>query len=111
MANFEEYLYSKFKEGLNLEVWEKIYVSSNQSYKKVVQLALRAEKLTSERLAKGKFQKMKSFEFMSGQFLKKSKSLKSLKNSFRSGAESVSSPKLLDHHDHLGWVYHRLALL
>ena len=70
-----------------------MYVFGNQSYKKVVQLALRAEKLTSERLTKGKFQKRKSFGFMSGQSSKKSKSSESLKNSSESGADLVSSPQ------------------
>ena len=55
VANFEEYLCSKFEKSLNLEVWDKMLVFGNQSYKKVVQLVLRVEKLTSERLAKGKF--------------------------------------------------------
>ena len=36
VANFEDYLYSKFEEGLNLEVREKMSVSDNQSYKEVV---------------------------------------------------------------------------
>ena len=62
----------KFEEGLTLEIREKMSISSNQSYKEIVQLALRAEKLTSEKLARGKFQK---------------------RNSFGSGADSVSSPQ------------------
>ena len=66
VINFEDYLCSKFEEGLNLEVWEKMFVSGNQSYKKVVQLPLRAEKLANERLNRGKFQKRKSFRFLSG---------------------------------------------
>ena len=93
VANFEEYLCSKFEESLNLEVREKMYVSDNQSYKEVVQLTLKAKKLTSERLAKGKFQKRKSFGFMFGQSSKKSRSSESSENSFGSGAESVSSPQ------------------
>ena len=80
------------KKGLNLEVQEKMFIFGNQSYKEIVQLALRAEKLTSERLAKGKFKKMKSFGFMFGQFLKKNRSSESSENSSRLGAESVSSP-------------------
>ena len=48
VANFEEYLCSKFEKGLNLEIREKMFVSGNQSSKEVVQLALRAKKLTSE---------------------------------------------------------------
>ena len=55
VINSEDYLCSKFEEGLNLEVREKMSVSGNQSYKKVVQLALRAEKLANERLNRGKF--------------------------------------------------------
>ena len=81
VANFEEYLCSKFEEGLTLEIWEKMSISSNQSYKEIVQLALRAEKLTSESLARGKFQKRKSFGFVFEQSSKKSKSLESSRNS------------------------------
>ena len=56
-------------------------------------MALRAEKLISERLAKGKFQKRKSFGFVSGKFSKKSRSSESSGNSFGLGANSVSSPQ------------------
>ena len=73
VINFEDYLRSKFEEGLNLEVREKMSVSGNQSYKEVVQLALRVEKLANEKLNRGKFQKKKSFGFLSGQSSKKSK--------------------------------------
>ena len=66
VANLEEYLCSKFEECLPLEIREKMSISGNQSYKEIVQLALRVEKLTSERLAKGKFQKRKSFGFVFG---------------------------------------------
>ena len=44
-------------------------------------------------MAKGKFQKRKGFEFMSGQSSKKSKSFESLGISSGSSAESVSSPQ------------------
>ena len=57
-----------------------------------MQLPLRVEKLTSEKLAKGKIQKRKSFGFMSSQFSKKSRSLESSENSFASSANLVSSP-------------------
>ena len=67
-------------------------VFGNQNYKEIVQLALRAKKLTNERVAKEKFQKRKGFGFMSGQSLKKSRSFESSGNSSRSGAEFVSSP-------------------
>ena len=93
MARFEEYLCSKFEEGLNLEIRKKISVSGSQNYKKMVQLALRVEKLANERGAKGKFQKRKGFGFMSGQSSKKSKSSKSSRNSSGLGAESVNSPQ------------------
>ena len=53
MAGSKEYLCSKFEEGLNLEIREKMFVFSSQNYKEVVQLALRAEKLANERVAKG----------------------------------------------------------
>lgn len=50
LANFvaellgsEEVLSSKFETGLNLKFWERMVVTGNQSFKKVVQLALWAE--------------------------------------------------------------------
>ena len=92
MTGSEEYLCSKFEEWLNLDIREKMSISDSQSYKEMVQLALRAEKLANERGAKGKFQKRKGFGFMTRQSSKKSKSSESLGNSSRSGAESVSSP-------------------
>ena len=55
LANFEEYLCFKFEEGLSLEIREKMSVSSSQSYKKVVQLALKGEKLNRERRSRGNF--------------------------------------------------------
>ena len=51
LANFKEYLCSKFEEGLTLEIRKKMSISGSQSYKKIVQLALRAEKLTSEMMS------------------------------------------------------------
>ena len=91
MAEFEEYLCSQFEEGLNVEIREKMSVSSSQSYKEMVQLALRAKKLANERGAKGKFQKRKGFGFTSGQSSKKSKSFESSRNLSGLGAESISS--------------------
>ena len=70
-ANTEEYLCSKFKDGLNLKVQEKMSVSSNHGYKEVMQLALRVEKLTSVRLAKGKFQKRKVLVYVQAIFEEK----------------------------------------
>ena len=57
VVGFVEYLCSKFEEGLNLEIREKMSIFGNQNYKEVVQLALREKKLANERVAKGKFQK------------------------------------------------------
>ena len=111
VINFEDYLCSKFEEGLNLEVWEKMSMSGNQSYKEVVQLALREKKLANERLNRGKFQKRKNFGFLSGQSSKKRKSSKSSEYSSGSGTESVSSPQAFKDHNHLGYVHHRLVLL
>ena len=91
VAGSEEYLCSKFEEGLNFEIREKMYVFESQNYKEVVQLALRAKKLANERVANRKFQKRKGFGFMSGQSSKKSRSFESSCNSSRLGAESVSS--------------------
>ena len=36
MASFEEYLCSKFEEGLNFEIRKKMSVFGNQNYKEVV---------------------------------------------------------------------------
>ena len=76
---------------MTLEIREKMSMSGSQSYKEIIQLTLRAEKLTSKRLAQGKFQKRKSFEFMSGQPSKKSRSSESSGSSSGSKAEFVSS--------------------
>ena len=46
LANSEEYLCSKFEEGLSSEIREKMSITKTQSYKEVVQLALRAQKLS-----------------------------------------------------------------
>ena len=51
LANSEEYLCSKFEEGLTLEIREKMSVLDSQSYKEVVQLALREKKMTGERMS------------------------------------------------------------
>ena len=64
LANFEEYLCSKFEDGLILEIKEKMLISGSQSYKELVQLALKAEKLISERMSQRKFQKRKRFGFV-----------------------------------------------
>ena len=51
LANFEEYLCSKFKEKLSLEIREKMLITVSQRYKEIIQLALRAEKLIGERMS------------------------------------------------------------
>ena len=66
LSNFEEYLCFKFEKGLTLEIHEKMSVSCGQSYKEVVQLTLKAEKLTGEKISRGKFQKRKGFGFLLG---------------------------------------------
>ena len=68
-------------------------VLGNQSYKEVVQLAFRAEKLIGERRSRGSFQKRKGFGFTSGQSSKKSQSSDSSENSSGSGTDSVSLPQ------------------
>ena len=90
IANFKEYLCSKFEEGLTLKIQEKMSVFGNQSYKEIVQLDLRAKKLTSEVLARESF-KRESFGFMSAQPSKKNRSSESSSNSFGSRANSVNS--------------------
>ena len=61
LANSEKYLCSKFEKGLTLKSEKKMFVSGGQSYKEIMQLTLRVEKLTSERMSQGKFQKRKGF--------------------------------------------------
>ena len=68
-------------------------VSSSQNYKEVVQLVLRAEKLSSERISQGKFQKNKGFGFVPSQSSKKNRSFESSRNSFRSRTNLVSFPQ------------------
>ena len=77
----------------------------------MVQLALRAEKLANERVAKGKYQKRKSFEFMSRQSSKKSRSSESLSNSSRSGANLLAHSRHFDLHSRLDLVHPRQVLL
>ena len=84
---------SKFKEGLTLKIRKKMYVFDNQSYKKVVQLALRMKKLTSKRMSQGSFQNRKGFGFMSGQSSKKIRSFDSSENFSGFGIGSISSPQ------------------
>ena len=55
LSNFEQYLCSKFEKSLTLEIRENMSLSGGQSYKEIVQLALRAKKFTSERMSRGKF--------------------------------------------------------
>ena len=93
LANFDEYLCSKFKEGLSLEIREKMSVTRSQSYKEVVQLALRVEKLTGERMSQSNFQKRKGFGFMSSQLSKKCRSSESSGYSFGFGFGSFISPQ------------------
>ena len=59
LVNSEEYLCSNFEKGLSLEIKKKMSITKTQSYKEVVQLALRAEKLTGERMSRNNFQKRK----------------------------------------------------
>ena len=93
LANSEAYLCSKFEEGLSLEIREKISISGSQSYKEVVQLALKAEKLNREKRSRGSFQKRKGLGFTSEQSSKKSHSSDFFGNSSRSGTDSVISPQ------------------
>ena len=51
LTNFKEYLCSKFKEKLSLEIREKMLITVSQRYKEIIQLALRAEKLIGERMS------------------------------------------------------------
>ena len=71
LANSEEYLCSKFEEGLSLEIREKMSVSSSQNYKEVVRLALRAKKLIEERRSRENFQKKKGSDLSRGSHRRK----------------------------------------
>ena len=62
LANFEEYLCSKFEEGLTLEIREKMSISGGQSYKKIIQLALRVEKLTNEECPERNFKRERDLD-------------------------------------------------
>ena len=93
LAYSQDFLCSKFEKGLTLKIRKKKSILGSQSYKEVVQLALRAKKLTNERMSQEKFQKRKGFGFLSGQFLKKSQSSKSSGNSSRFRNDSVSFPQ------------------
>ena len=93
LASFKEYLCSKSDEGLSLEITEKMSITETQNYKEVVQLALKAKKLTGERMSRSNFQKRKGFNFISGQSSKKSKNLDFFGNSSSSSFGSISSPK------------------
>ena len=64
LSNSEEYLCSKFEKGLTLKIRDNMFVSGDQSYK-VIQLPWRVEKLTGERMSRGKFQKRKKIGFVS----------------------------------------------
>ncbi|XVF07246.1 hypothetical protein REPUB_Repub06bG0122200 [Reevesia pubescens] len=93
LAVTKEYLCSKFEEGLSLEIREKMPITGSQSYKEVVQLALRAEKLTSERRTRGNFQKRNGSNFVPGQSSKKSRSFDSSGNSSGFGFGFINSPQ------------------
>ena len=61
LTNFEEYPCSKFEKGLSLDIRENMSIIGTESYKEIVQLALKVEKLTGERMSHGCFQKRKRF--------------------------------------------------
>ena len=75
-----------------------MYVSGGRSYKKVVQFALRDEKITNERMSRGNFKKRKGFNFMSKQSSKNSQS----SDSSRSRTDLFVLHRQNDHHNRLG---------
>ena len=111
VASFKEYLCSKFEKGLNLEILEKMSVFGNQDYKQVVQLALRAEKLTNERVAKGKFQKRKGFGFMSDNPRRRVEILNLQVTHLDLMQNWSTHPRQSDLHHHLDLVHHHPVLL
>ena len=111
MSRSEEYLCSKFEEGLNLEIREKMSVSGSQNYKEVVQLALRAEKLANERGNKGKFQKRKGLGSCLGNLLRRVKVLSLLVIDQDQVQNRLVCPRQFDLHNHRDLVHPRQVLL
>ena len=73
LVGMEEMLSSKFERGLNLSIREKMSITGAQSFKEIVQQALRAEKLLQEgRRVREHFAKRRNTEFT--WFSKKTKS-------------------------------------
>ena len=86
-------------------------ITRTQSYKEVMQLALRTEKLTGERMYRTNFQKRKGFNFVFGQSSKKSRSFDSFGNSSGSGLVQSVFSNFFDLLNHLSLVCHYQALL
>ena len=92
LSNSEEYLCSKFEEGLTLEIRKKMSVSGDQSYKEVVQLVLGVEKLTGERMSQRKFQKRRDLDLCWDSYPKRVVVL-NLSVIYESQTDSASSPQ------------------
>ena len=111
LANFEEYLCLKFEEGLSLEIREKMSVFSSQNYKKVVQLVLRAEKLTEEKNLEVVFRKEKGSDLPLGNHQRRAEVQTLQKIPLVQGLILLVHHSSLDRHNHQSWEHHLKALL
>ena len=71
LANSKEYLCSKFEDALTLEIQEKMSVSGGQSYKEIVQLALRAKSYLVKKCLKESFKKERDLDLCRDSHLKR----------------------------------------
>ena len=106
LANSEKYLCPKFEEGLSLEIREKMSVFGSQSYKKVMQLALRMKKLTDERMSRGSFQKRKGLVSCLDSNRRRVKVLILLEIPLNLKLILLVLRSLFDHHNRPSWVRH-----
>ena len=102
---------SKFEEGLNLEVREKMSVFDNQDYKQVVQLALRAKKLTNEWVAKESSRKRRVLDSCLGNPRRRVEILNLWVTYLDLVQNRSAHPKQSDLHHHLDLARHHLILL
>ena len=112
LVGTEEMLASKFEGGLNLSIREKMSITSAQSFKEIVQQALRAEKLVQEgRRVREHFAKGRNIEFTwfskkmkSGSVSKGAVVLGDVQTPVRQcgGQRDTSSASEVSDQDHLG---------
>ena len=101
----------KFEEGLSVEIREKMSVFGSQNYKEVVQLAVRAEKLTGERRSRGNIRKEKGSNLSRGNHRKKVE-VQTLSNiPLVLGLILLVHLSLPGRYNRLSWEYHCKVLL